>query len=62
MATISKLPSFEPNDKLTKMLYSKFLVKGVKPINSGIMMSKLKGCYERRGGSKGNRNSPTTKK
>lgn len=41
-ATISKLPAFEPDNKLTKILYSKFLVKGVRPINCDLMLSKVK--------------------
>lgn len=42
VATISKLPAFEPDNKLTRILYSKFLVKGVRPINSDLMLSKVK--------------------
>lgn len=42
IATISKLPAFEADNKLTKILYSKFLVKGVRPINCDFMLSKVK--------------------
>lgn len=42
IATISKLPAFEPDNKLTKILYSKFLVKGVRPINCDLMLFKVK--------------------
>ena len=42
VASISKLPTFEPDNKLTKILYSKFLVKGVRPLNCDLMLSKVK--------------------
>ena len=33
IATISRLPAFQQTNQMTKLLYSKFIVKGVKPIN-----------------------------
>ncbi len=42
VSSLSKLPAFEPDGKTTRILYSKFLVKGVTPINSNIMFSKIK--------------------
>ena len=33
IATISRLPAFQQTDHITKLLYSKFVVKGVKHIN-----------------------------
>ena len=39
--TIGPLPAFQKHDNLTKLLYSKFMVKGVKPINEEAILSKL---------------------
>ena len=36
------MPSFDQNDNLTKLLYSKFIVKGVKPINHDAIVNKLR--------------------
>ena len=33
IATLSRLPAFQQSDQITKLLYSKFVVKGVKHIN-----------------------------
>ena len=33
IVTMGRLPSMSNDDKLTKLLYSKFIVKGVKTIN-----------------------------
>ena len=33
IATLSRLPAFQQSDHITKLLYSKFVVKGVRHIN-----------------------------
>jgi hypothetical protein len=35
------MPSFIKEDKISKLLYSKFLVKGVKPLHTVAVQSKL---------------------
>jgi hypothetical protein len=47
ITTLSRLPAFDRNDTLTKLLYSKFIVKGVRPINEQAIMSK----FIKKGGS-----------
>lgn len=42
VASISRLPAFDKNDNLTNLLYSKFIVKGVRPINYEAIVQKIR--------------------
>jgi len=43
VSNVAPLPSHSRNDSLTKILYSKFIVKGVTPINKDAIINRLKG-------------------